>query len=45
MVEIDVAIAGGGPAGLAVANAIRSVYSDNVVVKVMPLQNRSLEHR
>jgi 2-polyprenyl-6-methoxyphenol hydroxylase-like FAD-dependent oxidoreductase len=34
MEEVDVAIAGGGPAGLAVANAIRSVYGDSVTVKV-----------
>lgn len=34
MQNVDVAIAGGGPAGLAAANAIRAVFGDSVEVKV-----------
>lgn len=34
MIEVDIAIAGGGPAGLATANAIRSGLGDSVTVQV-----------
>eukprot|EP00884_Botryococcus_braunii_P001459 jgi/Botrbrau1/11313/Bobra.0038s0074.1 len=34
MQDIDIAIAGGGPAGLAAANAVRAVFGDNVQVQV-----------
>jgi 2-polyprenyl-6-methoxyphenol hydroxylase-like FAD-dependent oxidoreductase len=34
MEDVDIAIAGGGPAGLAAANAIRAAFGDSVNCKV-----------